>query len=471
MTGEMEQALFGSIEDTNSKACEGKWCKRASTHVYYDWAQTGLKLTDTHFVYVDLVTTQVMPNIYWAALNHRRGYIGFQSKEDVAGNPYSQFHCSVWDYNQNDCTVGTQCPPPDSANDIKIVHCEEGASCERFGHEGTGLRTHLQTTEVLPHNGMRISMVIEFQPTEKPGIGEISCYFRTDGFNGGQWFKQFVWQGPDGPSHGCKTCVAGDGSGGVSFNEKFQSEPGRNGEVEEAVYAPWVSEDGRSWTQVRKARSKTQSATIEYAATQFSTKPLGPGDSKGFASALCGCKGWEEWCPGAKDCPIPKGSGNITNEYTPWLELEGVNPPPAALEAFMREVIGVTAPPTQSPSTTSAECKDHHPKCTTTWKKRCHRSNVAQKCPLTCGKCNGGTLTTQKPSPGPCKGWCERDTEDWSEKCTWVRCSGCDPCTNKLPAPSPTPASGPCEAWCANHPDPWSEKCTFRRCTGCSACR
>merc|ERR1719288_410826 len=114
MIGEMEQGLFGSIEDTSGRACQGKWCKRASTHVVYDWAQTGLNERDTHFVYVDLVTTQVLPNIYWAGLNHRRGYIGFQSKEDWSGNPYSQFHCSVWDYDQNDCTVGQLCPPPES---------------------------------------------------------------------------------------------------------------------------------------------------------------------------------------------------------------------------------------------------------------------------------------------------------------------------------------------------------------------
>jgi len=69
----------------------------------------------------------------------------------------------------------------------------------------------------------------------------------------------------------------------------------------------------------------------------------------------------------------------------------------------------------QAPSTTPAECKDLHWKCPIKWQNKCHKERIAEQCPLTCGKCDGGTQTTLPP--GACKDNHHKCTTKWKDRC------------------------------------------------------
>merc|ERR1712110_801663 len=50
-------------------------------------------------------------------------------------------------------------------------------------------------------------------------------------------------------------------------------------------------------------------------------------------------------------------------------------------------------------------------------------------------------------SPGPCKSWCSADPAEWTKKCTWSSCGGCEACV-RVPTPSPTPSPNACAQFC-----------------------
>merc|ERR1711950_81720 len=51
-------------------------------------------------------------------------------------------------------------------------------------------------------------------------------------------------------------------------------------------------------------------------------------------------------------------------------------------------------------------------------------------------------LQTNSPTKAPaCKSWCKDNTLPWSTKCTWAKCSLCEPCGTQSPTSLPT--SGP----------------------------
>merc|ERR1712071_309691 len=46
---------------------------------------------------------------------------------------------------------------------------------------------------------------------------------------------------------------------------------------------------------------------------------------------------------------------------------------------------------------------------------------------------------TWAPTKAPaCKSWCKDNTLSWSQKCTWAKCSLCEPCGTSSPTASPT---------------------------------
>merc|ERR1712071_74933 len=46
---------------------------------------------------------------------------------------------------------------------------------------------------------------------------------------------------------------------------------------------------------------------------------------------------------------------------------------------------------------------------------------------------------TIAPTKAPaCKSWCKDNTLSWSQKCTWAKCSLCEPCGTSSPTASPT---------------------------------
>merc|ERR1719199_2448423 len=107
-------------------------------------------------------------------------------------------------------------------------------------------------------------------------------------------------------------------------------------------------------------------------------------------------------------------------------------------------------------------------------------------------------LPTSIPSSSPtklpeCKSWCFTNTNPWSMKCGWIKCSTCVNCDTSsptsLPIPTPTnsptneptseptsiPSSSPtllpdCESWCFTNTQPWSLKCGFVKCSTCVNC-
>jgi len=106
---------------------------------------------------------------------------------------------------------------------------------------------------------------------------------------------------------------------------------------------------------------------------------------------------------------------------------DGTENPIAPLECA--ETPPETSPPPTQATTTSIECKDHHWKCPTKWKNKCHKSNVASMCLLTCGKCTTGTTTlpppetTMLPTETPstttteCKDHHWKCPNQWKNKC------------------------------------------------------
>mmetsp|Transcript_17392 Transcript_17392/g.25532 ORF Transcript_17392/g.25532 Transcript_17392/m.25532 type:complete len:259 (-) Transcript_17392:426-1202(-) len=64
-----------------------------------------------------------------------------------------------------------------------------------------------------------------------------------------------------------------------------------------------------------------------------------------------------------------------------------------------------------------------------------------------------------------CAGWCQDNTYDWNNKCTWKRCNGCQSCQPKSVYPS-----GQCNDWCSGNTYPWISKCTWFGCSACWKC-
>jgi len=74
-----------------------------------------------------------------------------------------------------------------------------------------------------------------------------------------------------------------------------------------------------------------------------------------------------------------------------------------------------------------------------------------------------------------CKGWCSTNTFDWTAKCGWGTCGGCDICDSIAlptvrPTPSPTQSIAGCRSWCADDSSPWKAKCSWANCHACDHC-
>lgn len=73
------------------------------------------------------------------------------------------------------------------------------------------------------------------------------------------------------------------------------------------------------------------------------------------------------------------------------------------------------------------------------------------------------TTTTTSIAIQKCEGWCKKNTNDWTSKCTWKSCNGCPQCSKEQEPKK-------CKNWCAGDSKPWTTKCTWKNCKECTEC-
>ena len=72
-----------------------------------------------------------------------------------------------------------------------------------------------------------------------------------------------------------------------------------------------------------------------------------------------------------------------------------------------------------------------------------------------------GLLHSVGRATSACEPFCDKKTQPWQQKCSWVGCSGCSECSVLLPQ---------CKAYCGEKTQPWEERCKWNGCGACSEC-
>jgi len=257
----------------------------ASAHLNYDYDSAGLPASTTRWLYNEVIASEVAEYQYWSSMSHGHGYVGYQA----VGNYDSQFQCSNWDSKSHN-----------APSKSRIVYCGPLVDCKRFGHEGSGWQTSLRLSNLKAQNNRRVAFAVRYE-NAGANMVRISCWFQTDGFNNGNWFKQAVWEGP-----GSENRIHAS-----SFSEQFSYKRSESGKIREALYGTlWGSSDGGTWVPVTSARSSAAYKVKEgWTKTDWGTK-VGLDGQERWYLRTCGCKlSHLSSCPGQEACVLSNTGG------------------------------------------------------------------------------------------------------------------------------------------------------------------
>jgi len=292
--------------------------------LHYNFHGAGLPVRDTRWIYSDFISSKVAKHEYWATIQHRLGYVGYQSKHDHNGK-YSQFQCSNWDSKKHNAA-------PKSI----LKYCGPGVTCKRFGHEGSGWQTHIRFRGLRPQDGRRMAFAIKFEDVGQNNA-RVTCWFQAPGVNNGKWFKQAIWEGPAGSS---------DGTHAVSFLEQFAYDRAETAVIREGLYGTvWGRGLAGPWKPVTSATSSTASKVQQgWTKVDWGIKASSDGQKRWYLAA-CGCKFHNE-CPGQEACTLSNTGGSGSKSLPRPVTL------PDSLKAFNDEIVNGVPTPIQSPTPT-----------------------------------------------------------------------------------------------------------------------
>lgn len=312
---------------------------RGSTHLSYE-VPSGTKYWFSQVRLQD----NPLSGVYWAS-TFNRGYTGVQYRTGQKGGDVNLL-CSIWDDEQNGCTVQNKCDKHANKQGVKANCPGKYNDCDMFGSEGTGVksafRRALSTDETFSFAILRES--------DGPSRMHHQCYVHHPEFNDGKWYLMLDYHGPDTRYNGVLTKAGG-------FNEKFAPQSHEQGMKNEATYSGWTSGDGLTWQKQTSAildPSSTLSGKNDWKLYgEVGTKTIDEKTGEqGFSLATCGCKKGH-CCPKYTKC---KGIGMRQNPGRKQFSVQKPERKPAALMQFITEVmdggdaVPKTAEPTPKPS-------------------------------------------------------------------------------------------------------------------------